>query len=544
MWRGISLANKCLLMFGGAIVLIVVMALTVPFVRMHALVRQGELDLSRLTVDAYERLHAAGRSSAAEVARLGVRRLSPEEAERLATSDAFLSESLVRLATAKNGTERWESAWDGGTRVFRFVRIHRATAEPNGPEAIDAIYLLQRRSDGAAWLMLINSVYLLSAGCLVLGLAVLVFYLITHKIILGPVRALKETAEHVRDGDLSIRSDISTGDEFEDLAETFNLMVGEVQRSQEQLRSINAALDLKLNELAASNSALFEAARVKGEFLASVSHELRTPLNSIIGFAELLLDIARTEAEAAERDGKPDPKLTKRLRYIENIHSSGRTLLEMINTLLEMAKIEAGKSDLRIEALSLGPTCEALLGLVSPLADKKGITLRLELGNDVPVVETDGKKLHQIIFNFLSNAVKFIEPESRTGRPGLIVLRVERLPAIDAPGDDGAPPQDRVRLSIIDNGPGIPKEDQERIFDKFVQLDGSHTRGHTGTGLGLAICKELADLLQSEVRVDSEVGRGSMFSIIMPLSIDPALAAEHRLEAALRGTLAGRRDWS
>ncbi len=544
MWRGISLANKCLLMFGGAIVLIVVLALTVPFVRMHALVRHGELDLSRLTVDAYERLHAAGRSGAAEVARLGVRRLEPEEAERLAASDAFLADSLERFARGKEGAERWASAWDGGTRVFRFVRAHRTATELNGPETIDAIYLLQRRSDGAAWLMLINSVYLLSAGCLVLGLAVLVFYLITHKIILGPVRALKETAERVRDGDLSIRSDISTGDEFEDLAETFNLMVGEVQRSQEQLRSINAALDLKLNELAASNSALFEAARVKGEFLASVSHELRTPLNSIIGFAELLLDIARAETDASERDGKPDPKLTKRLRYIENIHSSGRTLLEMINTLLEMAKIEAGKSDLRIEPLTLGPTCEALLGLVSPLADKKGITLRLELGNDVPVIETDGKKLHQIIFNFLSNAVKFIEPESRTGRAGLIVLRVERLPAVDAPGDDGAPPQDRVRLSIIDNGPGIPQEDQERIFDKFVQLDGSHTRGHTGTGLGLAICKELADLLQSEVRVDSEVGRGSMFSIIMPLSIDAAQAAEHRLEAALRGTLAGRRDWS
>ncbi|QYK47126.1 MAG: HAMP domain-containing histidine kinase [Phycisphaeraceae bacterium] len=542
MWRGISLANKCLLMFGGAIVLIVVMALAVPFLRMHALVRQGEIEIARLTVDAYERLHAAGRSGAADVARLGVRRIAPEDASRLALTDPFIAEAIRRLSVDADEQEHWTSAWDGGTRVLRFARAER-TPEPNDPpETLAALYTLQRRSDGAAWLIIINSVYLLSAGFLVLGLAVLVFYLITHKIILGPVRALKETAEHVRDGDLSVRSDISTGDEFEDLAETFNLMVGEVQRSQEQLRSINAALDLKLNELAASNSALFEAARVKGEFLASVSHELRTPLNSIIGFTELLLDIARSESETASRDGRSDPSVSKRLRYLENIHSSGRNLLEMINTLLEMAKIEAGKTDLRVEPLLLGPTCDALLGLVSPLADKKGITLRLDLGADVPAIETDGKKLHQIIFNFLSNAVKFIEPESRTGRPGLIVLRVERLPATDSHSDSRA--QDRVRISVIDNGPGIPREDQERIFDKFVQLDGSHTRGHTGTGLGLAICKELADLLQGEVHVDSEVGRGSMFSIILPLAIDQSHAAEQKLEAALRGTLAGRREWS
>lgn len=543
MWRGISLANKCLLMFGGAIVLIVVMALAVPFFRMHALVRQGELDISRLTVDAYERLHVAGRTNAAELARLGVRRLTPEDADRLGATDPFLASSIQWFREHPEHQERWASAWDGGTRVFRFARAERTPEADDAPEAIAAVYALQRRSDGAAWLILINSVYLLSAGCLVLGLAVLVFYLITHKIILGPVRALKETAERVRDGDLSIRSDISTGDEFEELAETFNLMVGEVQRSQEQLRSINAALDLKLNELAASNTALFEAARVKGEFLASVSHELRTPLNSIIGFAELLLDIARAESEAAAREGKPDAKVAKRLRYLENIYSSGRNLLEMINTLLEMAKIEAGKSDLRVDQVALGPTCEALLGLVSPLADKKGIALKLDVGADVPHIETDGQKLHQIIFNFLSNAVKFIEPESRTGRAGLIVLRVERLPAVDTHGDSEARVEDRVRLSVIDNGPGIPREDQDRIFDKFIQLDGSHTRGHTGTGLGLAICKELADLLQGEVHVDSEVGRGSMFSIILPLRIDAGKASEQRLEAALRGTLAGRRDW-
>lgn len=545
MWRGISLANKCLLMFGGAIVLIVVMALTVPFFRMHALVRQSELDISRLTVDAYERLVAAGRTTAAEIARLGVRRVTVEEAARLGVSDPFVASALEAFRADPDAQERWATAWDGGTRVFRFARAEHGappdadgTPTPQPTDELSGLLVLQRRSDGAAWLLIINSVYLLSAGSMVLGLAVLVFHLITHKIILGPVRALKETAERVREGDLSIRSDISTGDEFEELAETFNLMLGELQRSQEQLRSINAALDIKLNELAESNSALYEAARVKGEFLASVSHELRTPLNSIIGFAELLLEIARAEVARSDGTAPPDPRVAKRLRYLENIHTSGRTLLEMINSLLEMAKIEAGKVDLRSEPVVLGAACDALLGLVSPMADKKGITLKLEVGPDVPVIETDAKKLQQIVFNFLSNAVKFIEPESRTGRPGLIVLRVERLRAASEADAD------RVRISVIDNGPGIPHEDQDKIFDKFTQLDGSHTREHTGTGLGLAISKELVDILQGEIQLESEPGRGSMFSIILPLRIDVEVAAEHRLEAALRGTLAGRREWT
>lgn len=542
MWRGISLANKCLLLFGGAVVLIVVVALTVPFFRMHSLVRQSEYETTRLIMDVYDRLYESDRE-AAELARLGVRRLSVEEAQRLGATDRFVGDATERLLARGDLSEVTAWAWDGGTRVYRYARAERTplAAKGDGGGEITAIHVLQRRSDGGAWLLVINSVYLLSAGSLVLGLAVLVFYLITHKIILGPVRALKDTAERVRDGDLSIRSDISTGDEFEELAETFNLMLGELQRSQEQLRSINAALDLKLNELAASNVALFEAARVKGEFLASVSHELRTPLNSIIGFAELLLDIARSELAVSEREGRADPKLAKRLRYIENIHVSGRTLLEMINTLLEMAKIEAGKVDLRVEPVVLGPTCEALLGLVSPLADKKGIALKLEVGSDVPVIETDGKKLHQIIFNFLSNAVKFIEPESRTGRAGLIILRVERLPAIVEEDEE---PVERVRLSVIDNGPGIPREEQARIFDKFVQLDGSHTREHAGTGLGLAICNELAGILQGSIQLDSEPGRGAMFSVILPVRIDGNMAAEQKLEAALRGTLAGRREWA
>src|SRR5262249_14340218 len=128
----------------------------------------------------------------------------------------------------------------------------------------------------------------------------------------------------------------------------------------------------------------------------------------------------------------------------------------------------------------------------------------------------DPRKFQQIIFNFLSNAVKFSLPLERTGREPLIILRAERLPPASA--DD----QESIRVSVIDNGPGIPKEQQELIFEKFYQLDGGLAREQTGTGLGLAIAKDLAGILRSEIQIVSDVGRGSMFSLIMPLSLDAA----------------------
>jgi len=271
---------------------------------------------------------------------------------------------------------------------------------------------------------------------------------------------------------------------------------------------------------------------MKGEFLANVSHELRTPMNSVIGFGELLLEIAHAEAQA----GDDSTRLVKRTRYLENIVSAARQLLEMITGLLEMAKIEAGKVELNIEKVSLHEACEGLIGLIYPLAQRRGIELKLEVAKDTPIIETDPQKLQQIIFNFLSNAVKFTDPEGDTPPP--VTLRAEPL---RVSRDESG--QDHVRISVIDFGPGIAAKDIEQIFDAFHQLDATHTREHTGTGLGLAICRELATLLQAEIQVESEPGRGSMFSLIIPVTINPERAAESKLESALRGTLAGRREW-
>ena len=529
MWRGLSLANKCLLLFGGALVLIVLSALSVPWLRMNALVDEGQLELSRQLVDAWERLDLVPGPIQAQpefgstIEHAGIRatRLTLAQAQAESKDNPFVARALGVFQGDADRGDLQTAGWTGMLREYKYARAIRA----GHPPALAGIVVLQRQPIKAAQLLAINSAYLLLAGTVVLGLASLAFYLLTHKIILSPVRTLKETAERIREGDLETRSEIHTGDEFEELSATFNSMLAELLRNQDQLRAINSALDVKLDELARANSALFETARLKGEFLASVSHELRTPLNSIVGFAELLREGAQAEVDA----GDDSTRLQKRLRYLENIVTASRNLLEMINGLLEMARIEAGKATLNPGPVDLHEACNGLLGLISPLAERKGIELVLEAAKDLPAIETDLKKFQQVIFNFLSNAVKFTPPPATdgAGKPGAggrVTVRAERLPGR---GPDGSQ-LDQVRVSVIDTGPGIAPEDQARLFQKFTQLDTGHTREHAGTGLGLAISKDLAAILQGEIQLVSEAGRGSMFSLILPVAIDRARLAETR----------------
>lgn len=524
MRRGLDLATKCLLLFGGAIILIVLVALTVPWLRMQALIDAGQLDLSRQLVSTWERMGedresgedggkpfrmiVEGTVLKEERGGIGARPMNMRDANELAQTDEVVARALAAFRADPALPDMQDSRWDGTNREYQYIKAKRRS-RTDGPPELTGIIILDRISVEASRLIILNVTYLLTAGFCVLVLGLLVFYVITRKLVLSPVRALGEAAERVREGNLFHRAAINTGDEFEQLADTLNTMLTDLQSSQDKLRSINAALDLKIAEVSERNSELLKAAKLMRDFLANVSHELRTPLNSIIGFAEMLGDIARAESM------KPDPPadLAKRRRYIDNIITSGRNLLAMIESLLEMAKIEAGRVDLAVERMSLRDTCEGLLGLIDPLARKKSIELRLEVAADLPVITTDVKKFQQIVFNFLSNAVKFTEPLERTGRQPQIILRAERLLG-SLPGT-----QDRIRVSVIDNGRGISAEDQSKIFEKFVQLDAGHAREHTGTGLGLSICKELANVLKSELQVVSEPGRGSMFSVILPLEL-------------------------
>ncbi|HYE16926.1 MAG TPA: ATP-binding protein [Tepidisphaeraceae bacterium] len=371
-----------------------------------------------------------------------------------------------------------------------------APAVPSG--TLVGLVSMEMRTQVDGNQLLLNRVFLLTAGLLAGTLAILVFFLITTKLILQPVRVLRETAEKVSKGDLNVRSHIFTGDEFQHLSETFNVMLANLKESEDQLRGINKSLDLKLGQLAESNVALYESNRLKSEFLANVSHELRTPLNSILGFAELLRDTAITGA------GTPAEQRTG--RYVTNILTSGRNLLELINDLLDLAKIEAGRMEVRSAPLPLGDLFEGLTGILKPLSEKKQIEILSTITSDVPILYTDAAKLQQVLYNFLSNAIKF----SPAG--GTITLSAERV-------DDG-----HVRVSVTDRGPGIDPEKHALIFEKFRQLDGSVTREHGGTGLGLAISKELVSLLGGEIGVRSTAGEGATFWVQLPLRIEAGAA--------------------
>lgn len=565
------LAHKCLLSFGAAVVLIVFGAMVGPWLRMVALIDAGELELSRELVRVWEREGNAEKLRATELetqamatpvddggvealrsaaegpsgnvpnpglnpslippllvpkpevspnpdappasrvrAGVGARRLSMAQAEALAKDDEFVRDALANFRANEDLEDVHDGRWSGTTREYRYAKAQRAAGRAGS--VLMSIVVLDRRSLPAARLLLINSAHLIATGVVVLVAAMGVFYFITRALVLRPVKELEYAAERVRQGNFAVRAQIATGDEFQHLAETLNLTLTDLQASQDRLRAINAAMDIKLHELSEANSTLFQTAKMKGEFLASVSHELRTPLNSIIGFAELLQETARGEVIEGETTA---PTVSRRLRYLDNIITAGKNLLNMINSLLEMARIEAGKVEIRPERVGLRDACEGLLGLIAPLAQKKGITLNLEASEDLPPIRTDAKKLQQIVFNFLSNAVKFTETKERTGREPQITLRAERL-VWSSPGSES---EERVRISVIDNGPGISAEEKERIFEKFYQVHGGHTREHAGTGLGLAIVRDLANLLGAQIQVESEVGRGSMFSVILPLSI-------------------------
>ena len=318
-------------------------------------------------------------------------------------------------------------------------------------------------------------------------------YVIVRYVIVKPVKHLKEVSDAISAGELNVRSEIQTGDEFEDLSHAFNRMLRGLVSMQDQWRKVNADLDRKVDELAQANMSLYESNRLKSDFLATMSHELRTPLNSILGFSEVLLS--------------SNPLTEKQQRWIGNIKSSGEKLLNLINDILDLAKIEAGKMQVRLEEFSIQDICEGILNMFRPLAEKKNVDMRSQVDAGIPLVRQDITKLQQILQNLVSNAIKF------TPEGGRLVLKASADTQF-------------VTLTVTDTGVGIAPEEQELVFEKFRQSGNPLTREHAGTGLGLSIVRELSKLLGGDVTLQSELGRGSTFSVRLPLY----LSEEPRLE--------------
>ncbi len=229
-----------------------------------------------------------------------------------------------------------------------------------------------------------------------------------------------------------------------------------------------------------------QANRLKSEFLANMSHELRTPLNSILGFAELL------------HDGRVGPLAAKQVEFLAHILRSGRHLLQLINDVLDLAKVEAGKMEFHPEPLLVEAVCVEVVATLAALADSKRITIAVDVSPALGLVELDAGRLKQVLYNLVSNALKF------TPDGGRVVVR------------GAAEGEEELRLEVEDTGIGIAAEQLGMLFSDFEQLDAGSAKGHPGTGLGLALTRKLAAAQGGRVGVRSALGRGSTFHVILP----------------------------
>ena len=260
-----------------------------------------------------------------------------------------------------------------------------------------------------------------------------------------------------------------------------------IARDITEREQMEMALRRRGEELAAANSELAAAARLKDEFLASMSHELRTPLNGILGMSEGL------------QEQVYGPLNPKQLRAVRDVEECGRHLLALINDILDVAKIEAGKVELELAPVTVEVVCQASLRLVKESALKKKITVSLHLDKQVRILTADERRLKQVLVNLLSNAVKFTD---EGGQVGLDVV--------------GEGDKRQVWFTVWDTGIGMRPDELQRLFQPFVQLDSRLSRQYEGTGLGLALVKRLTELHGGRVLVESQPGKGSRFTVVLP----------------------------
>lgn len=349
-----------------------------------------------------------------------------------------------------------------------------------------------------------NTALLITAAVVTGFLSMFMLWIVVRYVVVKPVQHLRDVSNAVREGEVDMRAEIYTGDEFEELAAAFNRMVRQLLRQRDDLTDVNSELDRKLDELAQANMRLYEMNRIKSDFLATMSHELRTPLNSILGFSDVLHEI----------DSLDD----KQKRYVGNIRRSGALLLEMINDILDLAKMESGQMSVRPTEFRIESIISSLCDMARPLAENKNIDLEFSCEPDLPILEQDQAKIQQVLNNLLSNAIKFTPEGGRI--------------AINARRDES----DMLEITVEDTGIGISDSDQALVFEKFRQgtaaLPGGDamTREHSGTGLGLSIVRELCRLLGGEVTLSSVVGKGSTFTVTLPWRIELAQDLDAQLK--------------
>jgi signal transduction histidine kinase/DNA-binding response OmpR family regulator len=332
-----------------------------------------------------------------------------------------------------------------------------------------------------------------------------------------PITELARVSSTVqRERDYNERVQVSASGEIGELINSFNAMLDTIQSNTSQLeqsrvaaedahekvvqahdqleeanRTLEARVDDRTRLLAKAVKDAEEASKAKSSFLAKMSHELRTPLNAIIGYSEIM-------KEDAEDDGD-----TRRAEDLDKVLNAARHLLGLINDVLDISKIEAGKMELFLETFDLTKLITEVIATASPLVSKKGNTLAIDCPADIGSMHADATKLRQMLLNLLSNASKFTEK-------GTVTLKAVRVIEEDA---------DYMELSVIDTGIGMTQEQLGRLFQAFSQADASTTSKYGGTGLGLAISKQFAQMMQGDITVTSTPGVGSTFTIRMPAKV-------------------------
>ncbi len=273
------------------------------------------------------------------------------------------------------------------------------------------------------------------------------------------------------------------------LEELYGSLESQVAERTEQLRRANAELERQRERVEEINEQLSRDNQYKSDFLAIVSHELRTPLTSILAFADLL-------------GQSMDPADEEAARQLEEIDKNGAILLEMVDNVLECARIQAGSETLNLELLDLNDVVGMVESALAPVAAKKGVAFATRVDYDVPLIRSDWEKLRRVLANLASNAVKF------TDRGGAVTVRVRC---------DGVPGARVIEAAVADTGIGIPAEAQELIFERFRQENMSTVRRYGGSGLGLSLVKDLVAMLGGSVAVESEPGQGSVFTVTLPV---------------------------
>jgi signal transduction histidine kinase len=357
--------------------------------------------------------------------------------------------------------------------------------------------------------------YLLGAAIVSVSLALITVNLIVRWFVIRPLKMLREVSDSISRGELTKRADIQTSDEFEVLAEAFNRMLRYLVNTQDMLRKANFELESKVDELAHITIQLYETNRVKSDFMATMSHELRTPLNSILGFSDVLGSISTLN--------------DKQKRYVDNINKSGKSLLSMINNILDMAKMEAGRMEIKTAPFNIAATVNAQVDMAKPLVDRKNIDLAVTIEPNLPPMKQDESRIQQILNNLLSNAIKFT-PEGGRIRVSiqLIPAKTGMLTPVSIAGSTYKTTKNRdmLELKVSDTGVGISEEDQQIIFDKFRQGKSTMTEGdalkreHSGSGLGLSIVREICKILEGEINVESHLGVGSVFTVRLPWTLE------------------------